>query len=123
MVNELKARVVAVPPAVTGQGQRGQWTRQTVVCEYESGRYTQQIAFECNGNKAEEFGKLRVGQTVTIKYDVTSREYNGRWYTTANAFEWTVEGGQRPAAAPASAPAAPAAAPASNGGGADDLPF
>lgn len=90
MNNEVKGKVIAVPPAQTGMGQRGPWRRQTVVIEYENGRYNQTLALECSNNKAEDFGKLRVGQEVTIKYDVTSREYNGRYYTTANAFDWTV---------------------------------
>lgn len=97
MNNEVKGKVIAVPPAKTGMGQRGPWCRQTVVIEYESGRYTQKLALECSNSKAEDFGKLRVGDTVTIKYDVTSREYQGNYYTTANAFDWTVEGGAKPA--------------------------
>lgn len=94
MNNEVKGKVVAVPPAQTGVGQRGPWRRQTVVIEYEDGRYTQKLALECGNSKAEDFGKLRVGQTVTVHYDVTSREYNGRYFTTANAFDWKVEGAQ-----------------------------
>jgi hypothetical protein len=91
MNNEIKGRVVSVPPALTGMGQRGPWRRQTVVIEYESGRYTQKLALECSNNKAEDFGKLKVGQLVTIHYDVTSREYNGKYFTTANAFDWKVD--------------------------------
>ena len=89
MVNEISGKVVAVPPAQRGRGQRGPWCRQTVVIEYENGRYPQKLALECSTSKAEEFGKLKVGQMVTIKYDVTSREFNGKFYTTANAFDWT----------------------------------
>lgn len=91
MVNEVTGKVIAVPPAQTGMGQRGPWRRQTVVIEYENGRYPQKLALECSTSKAEDFGKLRVGQTVTIKYDVTSREYNDRFFTTANAFDWKVD--------------------------------
>lgn len=98
MNNEVTGKVVSVPPAQTGMGQRGPWRRQTVVIEYESGRYTQRLALECSNNKAEEFGRLKEGQIVTIKYDVTSREYNGRFYTTANAFDFSVNGAeQKPA--------------------------
>lgn len=91
MNNEVIGRVVAVPPAQTGMGQRGPWGRQTVVIEYESGRYTQKLALD-NSNKYEEFGKLRPGQRVKFHYDVTSREYNGRYYTSVNCFDWEVEG-------------------------------
>ena len=96
MNNEIKGRVIAVPPAQTGAGQRGPWGRQTVVIEYENGRYNNTLALE-NSNKYEEFGKLRVGQMVKFKYDVSSREYNGKYYTTANCFGWEVEGASAPA--------------------------
>lgn len=94
MNNEIKGKVVSVPPAHTGMGQRGPWRRQTVVIECESGRYTQKLALECSNNKAEDFGRLRVGDVITANYDVTSREFNGRFYTTANVFDWTVDGAQ-----------------------------
>ena len=93
MKNEIIGRVVEVPRPQTGMGQRGPWGRQTVVIEYESGRYTQKLALE-NSNKYEDFGKLRVGQRVKFHYDVTSREFNGKYYTTANCFDWQVEGAQ-----------------------------
>lgn len=91
MNNEVKGKVVAVPPAQTGMSQRGPWIRQTVVIEYENGRYNQKLALECSNAKAEDFGKLRVGQIVTVNYDVTSREYNGKYFTAANAFDWKVD--------------------------------
>lgn len=96
MANEITGRVVVVPPAQTGMGQKGPWGRQTIVIEYESGRYTQKLALE-NSNKYEEFGKLSPGQKVKFHYDVTSREYNSRWYTSANCYAWEVlEGGAPP---------------------------
>lgn len=104
MVNEVKGRVIAVPPAQTGNGQRGPWTRQMVVIEYENGRYPQMLALECGSSKAVDFGKLRIGDIVTIKYDVTSREYNDRYYTTANAFDWTVDQASAPAASMTNGP-------------------
>ena len=94
MRNEVYGKVIAVPAAKTGVGQRGPWRRQTVVIEYEDGRYSNKLALECSSSKAEDFGRLRVGQMVTIQYDVTSREFNGNYYTTANAFDWKVEGQQ-----------------------------
>lgn len=97
MTNEVKGRVIAVPPAQRGMGQRGPWCRQTVVIEYENGRYPQKLALECGSSKAEDFGKLKVGDIVTIKYDVTSREYQDKYFTTANAFDWTVDQASAPA--------------------------
>ena len=44
MDNVIKGRVVAVPPMATGEGQRGPWKRQTVVIEFQDGRYTSKLA-------------------------------------------------------------------------------
>ena len=92
MKNEVFGKVVRVLPAQTGIGARGAWRRQTVVIEYEAGRYTNKLALECSNNRAEEFGRLQVGQWVNFSYDVTSREYNDKYYTTANVFDWKVQG-------------------------------
>jgi hypothetical protein len=82
-----------------------------------------------------------VDQLVTVSFDIESREFNGRWYTSIRA--WRIQQGDTtqaatapaPAAAPVAAPAAPAAAPAapaapavdpfdaSAGDGTSDLPF
>ena len=103
-----------MPPMATGEGQRGPWKRQTVVIEFQDGRYTSQLALD-NSFKADEFAKLRLGQVVTCHYDVTSREYNGRYYHNVTCFEWEVEG------ASANVNNAPATAAAQDKGG--GLPF
>lgn len=47
------------------------------------------MAFDMFGDKIKP---LKVGDTVTVKFDVDSREYNGKWYTNISA--WAVEAGQ-----------------------------
>jgi hypothetical protein len=48
---------------------------------------------------------------VTVSFDIESREFNGRWYTSIRA--WKVAQGDttQPAQPAAAAPAAPTAAP------------
>ena len=106
MKNEISGRITQVLPIERGMGQRGPWATAKIVIEYEAGRYTNNLMLECRTNKAEDFAKLRVGQKGTFIYDVTSREYNGKWYHNVNCFDWTIEGAQ-----------AQAPAPAANGGG------
>lgn len=107
MKNEVIGRITQVLPLERGTGQRGEWLSAKVVIEYESGRYNSTLCLECRNNRAEEFSKLRAGQKGTFYYDVTSREYNGKWYHNVTCFDWAIEGAQAQAAAPA-----PAAAPA-----------
>lgn len=106
MKNEVKGVISEVLPIERGTGNRGPWVTAKIVIDYEAGRYTNKLMLECRTNKAEEFGKLQRGQKGTFIYDVTSREYNGRWYHSVNCFDWTIEGAQQQAAAPAPAPAA-----------------
>lgn len=130
---EVKGTVHAVLPKEGGIGkQSGQpWSRQTVVIKWESGngqyQRTNYLALT-NAKRAEEFGRLRVGDVITAKVEVTSREYNGKWYHDVNCFSWTLEGSDVAAApaysAPVSQPAAPADAQAEGlEPNSSDLPF
>ena len=50
---------------------------------------------------------------VTVSFDIESREFNGRWYTSIRA--WKIQQGVVDAAAPAAVPAVePMAAPQAN---------
>jgi hypothetical protein len=103
MRNEVTGVVSQALPIERGMGQRGPWATAKVVIEYDAGRYKNTLMLECRNNKAEDFAKLQRGQKVTCYYDVTSREYNGRWYHSVNCFDFAVEGAQPQAPAPAAA--------------------
>lgn len=100
MKNEVTGRITQVLPLERGTGQRGEWLSAKVVIEYESGRYNSTLCLECRNNRAEEFSKLRAGQKGIFYYDVTSREYNGKWYHNVNCFDWKIEGAAAPTPAP-----------------------
>lgn len=96
MSYEVKGTVHAVLPKESGVGKSsGQpWSRQTVVIKWDrSGDQYQKTEYLAltNSRRAEEFGRLRVGDIITAKFDVTSREYNGKWYHDVNCFNWTLE--------------------------------
>ena len=88
---DIKGVVKAVLPLQSGTSAKGEWKRQTVVVEFKDGDYTSCVALD-NAKKAEEFGKLNIGDECTFKCNTpTSREYNGRWYTSINCWGWDVE--------------------------------
>lgn len=88
---DIKGVVKAVLPLQSGTSAKGEWKRQTVVVEFKDGDYTSCVALD-NVKKAEEFGKLNIGDECTFKCNTpTSREYNGRWYTSVNCWGWDVE--------------------------------
>ena len=63
------------------------WQRRTVVLEIE-GSHPKQVALELRGNHVENNTALYIGQKVTASFDIESREFNGRWYTTLAAWKF-----------------------------------
>ena len=133
---EITGRIKTVLPLQQGTSQRGPWSKAIIVIEYQGGNYTNTLALE-NMAKADEFASLPVGAEFKFWFDPVSREYNGRYYTQCNCFNWQAVG-QQPAApqvhqsqvppqAPQPqqgyAPQAPGHAPQSAGAGDTDLPF
>ena len=80
----------------SGTSQRGPWSKTIVVIEYLSGRYPKQLALE-NMTKADEFADCVEGSEYTFWFDAETREYQGRYYTQCNCFNWQAVG-QQPAA-------------------------
>ena len=84
---EIKGSVKAVMEVKSGvKKDGGQWSSQTVVLHVEDGKYPKDVAIDISGDNC---GKLNIGDEVTAQCDVSSREYNGKWYTTVRA--WKVE--------------------------------
>ena len=78
------------------------------------------MCFNFFGDKIEQF-PLAIDDSVTVSFDLDSREYNGRWFTSVRA--WKVEKGAiNAASAPASTPIASFDAAPGAGEG-TDLPF
>lgn len=102
---EIVGRIKTVLPIVSGTSQRGPWSKATIIIEYQSGSYTNLLALE-NMAKAEEFAALPVGAEFRFWFDASSREYQGRYYTQCNCFNWQ-PAAQQPAAPQGYAPAAP----------------
>ena len=137
---EVVGKVIQVLPVQEGVGRNGNpWKLQGYVLETIE-NYPRKVHFEVFGEDKIKNNPCDIDQIVTVSFDIESREFNGRWYTSIRA--WKIQQGDMtqagvaPAAAvPAAAPAqaAPAAAPveaapidpfnASAGEGTSDLPF
>ena len=112
---ELVGKIIQVLPAQEGVGRNGNpWKVQPYVLETLD-QYPRKVHFEVFGEDRIKQNPCEIDQLVTISFDIESREFNGRWYTSIRA--WRIQQGdmtQAAAQAPAAAPvaAAPAAAPA-----------
>lgn len=87
---EIKGTIIKVLPIERGTSKSGkQWQKATIVVEYEHGEYPKALA-AVNMKHAEEFAKLPMGAEVTLQVDVTSREFNGKWYTACDCWKWEI---------------------------------
>lgn len=88
---ELIGKVVAVLPLESGVSKTSgkQWQKATIIVEYTEGQYPKKVAVG-NRKGAETFAKIPIGAQVIMQVEVTSREYNGRWYTSCDCWKWEV---------------------------------
>ena len=104
---EITGKIILALPEQSGVSKAGNsWKKKEYVLETQE-TYPKKVHFDLFGDKADKY-PLSVGQTVRLKFDIESREYNGRWFTSIRG--WEAEPVDA-AAAPAAAPFEPAATP------------
>ncbi|MBO5619052.1 MAG: DUF3127 domain-containing protein [Paludibacteraceae bacterium] len=112
---EVVGKIIQVLPEQSGIGKNGNpWKVQPYVLETLD-QYPRKVHFEVFGEDRIKQNPCAIDELVTVSFDIESREFNGRWYTSIRA--WRIQQGdttqQAAQPAPAAAPAAtaPAAAP------------
>lgn len=88
---ELKGTIIAVLEPKSGVSEKGEWTRQEFVLEYENGQYPKRVVFDIFGQDKLQQANIQMGGTYTIQLDIAAREYNGRWYNQVRC--WNVRPG------------------------------
>lgn len=129
---EVTGTVVFDLGEISGVSKAGNnWKKHEYVLETQES-YPKKVHFSFFGERADQF-LLQTGQVIRLSFDIDSHEYNGRWFTSINA--WKAEPADAPVAgtsvnaAPgmpaqtqaAAAPQMPANMPPANS--TDDLPF
>lgn len=122
---EINLKIIQVLPAQEGVGKNGNpWKSQGYVGETLD-NYPKKVAFEVMGADRIEKNPCDIDDMVKVSFDIESREFNGRWYTSIRA--WKIEPAQAAAEPVEKKPtqAAPAAAPEASGAedGDSELPF
>ena len=87
---EVKGKVKLIAPAETGVSKAGkQWKKQIIVVDTGS-EYNPEIAVQAFGDeKINDLNKLSVGDSVLIKCNVSSREYNGKYFHNIDGWWFT----------------------------------
>lgn len=114
---EVSGKIIQMLPLQEGIGRNGNpWKVQSAILETQD-QYPRKVCFEVFGEDRIHNNPFKVDDIVTISFDIESREFNGRWYTSIRAYRVQQGLPEQTPAAPATqaAPAAaPMAAPAAN---------
>ncbi|MCM1483209.1 MAG: DUF3127 domain-containing protein [Muribaculaceae bacterium] len=120
---EIKGKIIVALPEMSGvaKSSGNPWKKREYVLETQE-TYPKKVHFDLFGDRADQY-PLSVGDDITLSFDIESREYNGRWFTSIRG--WKVDkntpaasAGTTPADFPAPAPVDFPPAP-----GEEDLPF
>jgi hypothetical protein len=131
---ELQAKIIQVMQVVEGVSKSSgkAWQKRDIIVEYGE-QYPKQVCISVFNDKA--LVEYPVGVTANIKFDLASREFNGKYYTSVTAHEITLAQATTPpvqSTQPAQQnwqavypqpTAQPTMPPASQAGKQDDLPF
>ena len=90
MALEIEGTIIRMLDVQNGVSARGPWSKQEFVIEYQEGNFPTQICLNVWGeDKVKDLGRFNIGDRVKISFNLSSREYNGRWYTDVRA--WRIE--------------------------------
>ena len=104
---EITGKVVRLGTLTEGQSARGPWRKQELIIETEE-QYPRTVCLICWTNQIDEIQQFAPGQTIKAQIDISSREFNGKWYTDVRVWRFDPVGAT---AAPAAAPAQPVQQP------------
>lgn len=96
---QFTGKVYKVLPTKHGMGQKGPWAIATVVFDLDGEKFPTKVACS-NSRDAEKFAALQQGQTVKVYADISSREYQEKWFTSLSAWKWDVVGQPAPQVPP-----------------------
>lgn len=121
---EIEGKIIAVLGERSGTSKAGNpWKVKEYVLETKE-NYPRKVAFDFFGDKADQYD-LKLGDEIRLSFDIESREYQGRWFTSIRGWKseplaTPVAGAPAQAAAPGAVPPPPIVEPASTS---EDLPF
>lgn len=125
---EITGKIIVALPEMSGTSKAGNpWKKREYVLETQE-TYPKKVHFDFFGERADQY-PLAVGDTIRLSFDIESREYNGRWFTSIRGWKADkvdANAASAPDGIPAPPPAVSEMAPppaAIGGDDNDDLPF
>ena len=89
---EVSGKIIQVLPEQGGVSKASgkEWKMQAYVLETQE-QYPRKVHFEVFGEDRIKANPCQLDDVVTVSFDIESREFNGRWYTSIRA--WKIQQG------------------------------
>lgn len=122
----VKGRITQILPVESGKSKAGkEWKKQSFIID-TGDQYNPNICFSLFGDdKIQTLRNFGQGQEVEVSFNLSSREYGGKWYHNVDA--WKIDslsaGASNQAPPPSSEPAEPLYSNFKDDEEVDDLPF
>ena len=89
---EISGKIIQVLPEQGGVSKTSgkEWKLQAYVLETQE-QYPRKVHFEVFGEDRIKANPCQLDDIVTVSFDIESREFNGRWYTSIRA--WKIQQG------------------------------
>lgn len=87
---EINGKLILLLPAQSGTGKNGPWKKNDFVIE-TSDKFPKKVCISAWNELSDQVEKITIGTDLKVSFDVSSREYNGRWYTDVKAWKVAAE--------------------------------
>ena len=82
---DIVGKIIQVLPEQSGTSKTGNpWKVQSYVLETQE-QYPRKVCFEIFGEDRIKNNPCKIDDVVTVSFDIESREFSGRWYTSIRA--------------------------------------
>ncbi len=83
---EITGKIILALPEISGTSKAGNaWKKREYVLETQE-QYPKKVHFDFFGERADQY-PLSIGDIVKLSFDIESREYNGRWFTSIRGWK------------------------------------
>ena len=93
---KVKGKLVKKLEVETGTSKAGkEWKKQNFVIDTGS-QYNPEVCFQVFGDKLDILSSVKEGQEIEVKFNVSSREFNGKYYHNLDAWFISAEKNVKP---------------------------
>ena len=84
---EITGKVVRLGGLTEGTSAKGPWRKQDLIIETDE-QYPKTVCLTCWTNQINEIQNMVPGQLIKAQIDISSREFNGKWYTDVRVWRF-----------------------------------